>query len=487
MDGSLSRLIKQGGLYAIGNSVIKLSGLILAPFYLNPAYLTQAAYGQLILLEITAQILILIGGVGLGAGLVKFMTDSAYRSDHDQLPATALLYSFAVAVATVAIVWLFASPVAQFVFDTRGDTGIVNLLSIYIGLKILAGVPLAFIRFKERAGLYVLAIAFEMVSLILGVYYFLVISGMALTGIMYAYIISAGVSLTLIMTGMLFKVGWNINPQLLKKLTAFGIPLILAGLASQLLNVGDRYILKWLTEAEVVAVYGWAGKLSSVINMLFVQSFQMAFGVIGLKVLNAQAGPEFFFTRVFRHYVIWTGWAVLCLSLFAYDLTFWISSNREFLAVEELVYPIAMGYLGYGLYYIAMNVLYSEMKTRVIAGNMALACLINLMLNIMLIPYYGALAAALTTFFSYGVLFYLTVREAQKIRFIPYPWYVLGSVILILSGLFFLSVPSVHWDIHYRLAWRAALLISFPVFVVLFRLYTWSEIRYTLQTFKNDS
>ncbi|MEX0928960.1 MAG: oligosaccharide flippase family protein [Balneolales bacterium] len=484
MDGSLSRLIKQGGLYALGNTVIKLSGLILAPFYLNPSYLAQAAYGQLILIEITAQVLILVGGAGLGAGLVKFMTDSSYRPDHDKLPATALLFSLGLAAAMAAALGLAATPAARFIFDTPGGAGIIHLAGLYIGLKILAGVPLAFIRIKERAGLYVLAISMEMVSLILGVYYFLVVAGLGLTGIMYAYILSAAVSSGLVITGMLFQVRWSVNPQLLKNLTVFGVPLILAGLASQLLNAGDRYVLKWFTGAEVVAVYGWAGKLSSVINMLFVQSFQMAFGVIGLKALNEQDHPGTFFRRVFRHYIIWTGWAVLGLSLFAYDITSWISPNREYLAVEGLVFPIALGYMGYGLYYIAMNVLYSEMKTRVIAGNMAVACGMNLLLNILLIPYYGAMAAALSTTFSYGFLLFLTVRKAGRILYIPYPWNAAASVTGILLGLYLLSLPSVAWEPVYRLAWRAALLICFPALMVMLKLYPWTEIRNAIHTFK---
>ena len=70
---NIFRLIKQSGVYALGNIAIKVSGLLLAPFLLDTTYLGLAEYGQLGLLLIFAQLSIQFGGMGLGTSLLKFL------------------------------------------------------------------------------------------------------------------------------------------------------------------------------------------------------------------------------------------------------------------------------------------------------------------------------------------------------------------------------------------------------------------------------
>ena len=86
MPSVSSRLLRQSSLYALGNIALKASGLLLAVLYLNPAYLSVADFGYYGLLIVTSQFAIFIAGLGLGAGLLKFMTDAAYESAHPVLP-----------------------------------------------------------------------------------------------------------------------------------------------------------------------------------------------------------------------------------------------------------------------------------------------------------------------------------------------------------------------------------------------------------------
>src|SRR5690606_22620517 len=110
--------------------------------------------------------------------------------------------------------------------------------------------------------------------------------------------------------------------------------------------------LKAFTDAEVVAVYGLAAKYGGLVNMLFVQSFQLAFTVIGLKALAPGGEGADVHRRTFRHFVVVTGWGVLGVSLLARDVTAALSPNPAFLAAEPLVLPLALGFMAYGVYII---------------------------------------------------------------------------------------------------------------------------------------
>ncbi|MEL7168994.1 MAG: polysaccharide biosynthesis protein, partial [Bacteroidota bacterium] len=98
------RLLGQGGLYALSNLGVKAAGLLLLGFYLDPDMLTAAEYGYLILLETTAQVLVIVAGLGIGSGLLKLATDPAYANRRDALLTTALAASSLCGVGAVMLV-----------------------------------------------------------------------------------------------------------------------------------------------------------------------------------------------------------------------------------------------------------------------------------------------------------------------------------------------------------------------------------------------
>ena len=307
--GVLTRLIRQSGFYALGNFAVKGAGLLLAPFLLNPAYLSVAEYGYFALLGVTGQLGIFIVGLGLGMGLLRFLSDETPGPDREALPFTALLTTVALAAAAVVVLVALASPMAGWILDDASKVRLFYLLAAYLALKVIGGIPMVLLRVQERAGLYAFAVAAEMMVLVSGVYVELVLQGHGLEGLMRAYAWAAGASAAVLVVGMLIRVPWRFRYTLVLPLIRYGAPLVMAGLAAWFLNVGDRYLLKWLAAPEAVGIYDWAARLAGVINMFFVQSFQLAFTVIGLKSISA--GDRGVQRRTFRHYTIWTGWAVL--------------------------------------------------------------------------------------------------------------------------------------------------------------------------------
>ncbi len=477
MKSPLGQLAKQTGFYAVGNIAIKAAGLLLAPFYLNTALLPQESFGQLILLEATAQLCIVIAGFGLRSGLMKYMTDPAYKEKSDSLSFTAFISVLLTAGVLALFFWLTASHIASILLEDRNLATVIRLIAVYILFKTIASIPLILMRIQERAGLFVLATIGELLALIGGVYYFLVVMEMGLEGVLWAFVLSSFLSAFILSSVLLLSVRWRFEIPIIPKLIAFGLPIVFAGLASQVLNVGDRYILQWLTDAETVAVYGWGARIGGVINMLFVQSFHFAFIVIGLKTISADPENVHLYRRTFRHFVIWTGWAVLILTLITYDITNLITDERNYLMAEPLVFLISMGFMSYGIYYIMMNILYARGKSVLIALSVTGAAVFNIGLNIALIPYMGAIGAALATFISYLGLALFTAYNSKHQIEIRYPWRIFILVTVMLFTMYGLSLLSLEWEFVERLFLRGGLIILYPILIVLFRAYNIREIK----------
>ncbi len=296
--------------------------------------------------------------------MLKYATDPAFADDRDALGFTTLLVTAGLAAALWAVVALLAAPLAGVLLDDMARAPLVRLAGAYAALKVVATVPYMAMRVEERAGWYVLGLVVEFAVLVGGVYYFLAVERMGLDGVLVGYVLSAAAAAVLLSAGLLARSRWQFRRGLVAPLFRFGVPLTFASLATVLLNTGDRFLLDGFVGAEAVAVYGLAQKFGGLVNMLFVQSFSMAFAVLGLKALGSLSddGGEVgnLHRRTFRHYAVLTGWGVLGVSLLAFDVTELVSPNPAYLDADPLVLPIALGFMAYGVYIIMMNVLYAD-------------------------------------------------------------------------------------------------------------------------------
>lgn len=471
------RLLRQGGMYTLSNLAVKVAGLLLLGIYLNPEYLSQADYGRFQLLEVTAQLLVLVGGMGMAVGLLKFLHDEAFADEKDALPFTAWIGAVLCGLVVMGLTFVFSGRMALFLVDDPLATTPIRLTGLYVALKLIAAVPFMLLRAHERAGLFALVAGGEAVLLIVAVAFQLTVMDAGLTGIMIGYVISAGVS-ALFLSMMLFvghplRIRWS----LFGPLARFGAPLALAGLASITLNAGDRFILKALTDADQVAIYGLAAKYGGLINMLFVQSFNMAFVVIGLKALSTEGEGVHMHRRTFRHFAVLTGWGVLGVSLLARDVTEVLSPNPAFAGSESMVLPIALGFMAYGIYFIGVNVLYAHGRTPAIALGVAVAAGLNVVLNLLAIPVLGALGAAIATLVAYSALAAGTMVRAHRIAPVKYRWEILLGVLFMVGGLWAVAQISGDWAATNRLLFRLGLICGFPILVLYAGFYTRQELR----------
>lgn len=478
MSGMLLRLARQSGVYAFGNVVLKASGIVLAVFYLDPAYLPQADFGYLSQLDALARLALLVGGLGLPLGLIKFATATTVAAEErTAVPSTALVVAGACAALLLTLGWLSAPALASAVLDDSARAPLIRLFTVYVAFKTVGDVGYAELRARERPGLFVLVLTVEWLSLIGGVVYFLAVKGEGLHGVMKGYALSAVVVGVGLGGWVGLVAGTGVNLRLAKRLIVFGAPLVAAGLASRFLSIGDRFLIDALLGPEPVAVYEWASKLGGTLNLFFVQSFQLAFTVIGLKALAMDESAAPLHRRVFRHYSIWTAWAVLGLALLSRDVTSLLTDQADYLAVEPLVLLIALGFLMNGIYFIAVNVLYAAGRTRTVAVSVVAAALLNIGLNLLLIPLFGLIGAAVATAVAYGALAGWTAFIAEREIRAGYPWPVLLSALLLVIGLWAMAQPSSDWDTGLRLVWRFSLIAMYLPLVFVARLYRLHDIR----------
>ena len=455
------RLLRQSSTYALANVAAKLSGLALLAFYGDPEVLSTADFGFLGGLNAVMMFGLLIAGIGLPLGILRFASSPALSpADRAAVPATALALSVISGVLFVAVGLALAEPAAGVFLGSAGRAEVIRWLVAFVGFKVVSEVSYTVLRQRERAGAFALIGTAETVLMVGMVIAFLV-DGQGLTGVMKGYAISAAVTAVVVTPLLLRRVSRRVRWGLVAPMMAFGVPLIASGLAARFLNLGDRYLLIYLLDAEAAGVYEWAARFGGVVNTFLVQSFVLAFTVLGLKALDETGRPDLH-RQAFRHFSALAGWVVLGLGLFVSDVSRLLTDVPAYVETEGLVVLIAGGFAFYGLYYVVVNVLYAAGRTRAVAASVGAAAALNLALNLVLIPTVGVAGAAVATLVSYAALAVVTARMAQASTPAAYPWRALAWVVALTAGLWLLAAPTAGWDPPTRLAARVALALAYP-------------------------
>jgi len=92
-----------------------------------------------------------------------------------------------------------------------------------------------------------------------------------------------------------------------------------------------------------------------------------------------------------------------------------IMAPKEYWSGKVLIPPIVLASFFMFLYSISVDLEYYYKSTKIIATNTIIAAGINIILNYIFIPLYGALAAAFTTVIAYAVSFAIHYFAARKL------------------------------------------------------------------------
>ncbi len=456
----LRRLFRQSSVYAVASVTSKLTGFVLLAYYGDPDVLPKADFGYLGALDAAKMFVLLVAGVGLPLGILRFASSPALTErERAAVPATALAVAVVAGGATALAGWLLAPAAAQALFGSAARADPVRWLSVFVGFKTVSDVSYTVLRQREQAGAFVLIGVVESLLLVGAVVAFLLL-GQGLTGVMKGYAVSAATVALVVTPLLLSRVERRVDRHLVGRMLAFGVPLIASGFASRFLNIGDRFLILGMIGPEAGAVYEWAARFGGVVNSFLVQSFVLAFTVLGMKALDETGSPDLH-RQSFRHFAALAGWVTLGLALFVADVSRLLTDDPDFIGTETLVLLVGGGFAFYGLYYVVVNVLYVAGRTTAVAVSVGASAVLNLALNVALIPVMGVAGAAVATLVAYAALAVGTARMAQSSTPVAYPWRALVVVAVLVAGLFVLARPSAGWAVGPRLALRIGLAAAY--------------------------
>lgn len=205
--------------------------------------------------------------------------------------------------------------------------------------------------------------------------------------------------------------------EYLKYGLAISAPLVLHGIALNILSQSDRTMITWLADASQTGIYSLIYNFSMLATVIttslegvWVPWFMKRYREEKIKEINALAVD----------YVHLMTYSMVGLILVGPEVVHILASEKYWEGIVIIPPVVLSNYLIF-IYTLYVNVEHFHKKTPYITLNTIVAATTNIVLNYLLIPHFGYVAAAYTTLVAYLVALVLHARYAKKLDKEIYP------------------------------------------------------------------
>lgn len=481
MLDKLKATLKHTAIYSLGNITTKLFGVVLLPLYTK--HITVSEYGILGILEVTILILTQVMILGQSQAFLRFYDLEEYKEKRKSTFFTLFIFLFSVGLLFNLSGQSLAAKLSSFFSDPAEFTVYFKLCFYVIFLRIINNLFLSALRAREKSAFYATANIVHL-TIVLGFnVYFVAFAKIGIKGILYSYLIGDGVLFLVLFPSMISQMAPKFDRNILIAALTFGFPLIFVSLASMLLNMGDRYILKLLVDYREVGLYNLGYKVAGILNVFFIQSFTLGLLPLAYKMYG-QKGDKRYYSKMLTYFVYVLFGGGLGLAFFGKELIEKFALNPDYWLAYQVVPYLIFAYIFSGAKAVVSLGLYLKKKTNYIAYNTIGAAVLNIGLNFILIPKYKMMGAAVATIISFIALYFVTYFVADRFYKIPYENMKLLKMLILAIVLFFLSTLAADLSTLPRLLSKLGLLISFPFLLYPMNFYEEIEIERIKAGFK---
>ena len=475
MKDKIKELSKDTILYGISTIVGRFLTFILVPFYTNVFTTTENGIFNNVYAYIAFFNVVYI--YGMDAAFMKFSSTAEENKKKDVF-STPYIFVFGTTLVFSVILLILKNNFLSLMDVGHGYTNLHYYLILILLFDTLALVPFANLRLKRRVikftSIKLINIAVNLsLNLILVLKYHFGIEAVFIANL------SASVFSFIALTPDIFKnLNFHIDKEILKKMIRFGLPYLPASISSMIVQVIDRPLVQAMTDTSTLGIYSSNYKLG-IFMMLFVTMFNYAWQPFFLNNAKEENAKEVF-SKILTLFLLVASVIWILLALFVDDFARWeflpgkSIIGKEFLSGLVIVPIILLGYLFNGLYFNFQAGLYIEDKTKYFPLVTGLGALVNVGVNLLLIPIWGIMGAALATLAAYmvmaGGLFYFS----QKVYEIKYEYTRIAKILLLLfvtGGIYYYLLYNVGLNISIKFLMLAGFIAS----VFILRIISLSE------------
>lgn len=433
-SSSYRYLFNNIGLLTLSNFATKILSFFLVPLYTN--ILTTTEYGTYDLFNATIGVLLPILTLNIQESVLMFSLDK--KTSRKAIVSISVKYLL---ISNLLVIIGLIFNRITYLNAMIAEYGIYFFLMFFV--QSLVGVMTCYIRGVDRvADLSVSSVITSIVTISCNII-FLVTFKWGLPGYFLANITGPLVQCIYLMVRSNFLNEIRFEQFITEEeaMTNYSKPLIANSIAWWVNNVSDRYVIVFFCGLAENGVYSVAGKIPSILN-IFQTIFNQAWTLSAVKDFDSE-DKKGFFTNTYKAYNCMM--VIICSSIivadkvlakFLYAKDFYVAWKYVPWLTVAILFGALSGYLG-GFF--------SAVKdSKLFATSTIMGAIINLVLNFIFTPIYGALGAAIATAISYIVVWafrYVQSRKYIKLKInltrdiIAYILLIVQSLLILIEGL----------------------------------------------------
>lgn len=419
-----NKLFKQTSIYFIGELLIFAGGFFSFPIFTR--LLSKEEYGIMSLISITLLLVETVSSLGLRHSTQRFFSENQgdeFNKFYSTVLYSSFLFSIAGTTAIILAVGLLSltGQIQEILFH------MFLLASLLIVARVMTKIIASIYRVNENATIATSIMILNKYAGMLLSIYFIAIYYYGVWGFYLGLVLG---EITIVVIGM-YLIAKHIGiPSLshfsrgkLREMTTYGFPMVLSGFASYILSMGDRYVIAYFESPEQVAEYSVPYNLCTYIISAIVTAFQYSLIPIIMNSWNKNdfEDVKYQMQNVIKSYAFITLPIIFGIIAVGDELISLLASDKYTHTSGLLAYFIVAEVL-YGFYTPLIIGLQFYKKTTVLIKITVMAAIVNIILNIILVPIFSLQGSAMATLISIILLLAYGSFESFKYYKPSFPW-----------------------------------------------------------------
>lgn len=442
-------LFKQTAIYGLATVLPRIISFILNPILVY--YLTDTSeMGKVSVIFSYLVFFNVVMSYGMETAFFRFYNS---ESNKNKVISTATISMFWSTIAFFVVLSLFRKKLALW-----SDINVEYIVfAIWIlALDALAIIPFSKIRAEKRPLKYaIIKVSNVLIYVLLNVFFLAFLPKLAANSnsiflqtiyysdfqIGYVFIsgLLASLATLLFVLPDYFRIKWQFDVMLWKKMMQYGLPILVAGIAFAINEHFDKILLDWMhVDMADIGAYSACYKIG-MFMVLFRTAYTLGIEPFFFSHSSNENAPQTYAT-ITKYFVIFGSFICLGVIVFADVLKLILVPKETYWSAMNVVPLIVLANFFLGIY-TNLSVWYKLIdKTRIGAYISLVGALVTLVLNILLIPILSYMGSAIATIIAYGSMMLISYAMGQKKYPIPYDNKAISTYLglaVVLSGISF--------------------------------------------------
>jgi len=402
---------------------------IFLPLY--TAYLSAEEFGIIALITVSISVIIIFIEAPENAGIIRHYYDPLYTEKRKVLVFNLIAISILKTVITFGIIVIALKNISYLLLDSIRYTDVLFIYCLSIPFRVINNFGMLLLRLQQKAKVY---ITFSIIKFVVNtglVLILLIIYGLGIYALAWGTLMGAFAMTIHVLPTIFRNIKFKFNKKITIPVLKYSYPLLIGSFSNYLIQLGDRFILKIFTTVQNVGIYSFGYKISRVMDFVFVTPAKQILEPSIFKLeKNINKLKEFIYNSTTYMYIMLFSCG-LVLIFFSKEIIQLVAQKQEFYSSWVIVPFIVLSYIQHGIgLNLGQGIIMAKKAINKSILNL-IAAVTNVLFNILLIPVWGIVGAAIATLISYIVWNILKIIYSFKLYDMKFDLKRLGIITLV--------------------------------------------------------